>query len=65
MPRFKGTQEIDGREIEVEYQKSWQFNFKFDEAKEKKNSQSIEVLKNTGIKFSKLKSSGIDPYIFG
>ena len=38
---------------------TWQFNFEFDEEKDKFSQESINLLKNNGIDFSKLKKNGI------
>ena len=39
---------------------TWQFNFEFDEEKDKFSQDSINLLKNNGINFSKLKKNGIN-----
>jgi len=39
---------------------TWQFNFKFDEEKDKYSEESLNLLKNTGIDFDKLKKNGIE-----
>ena len=38
---------------------TWQFNFKFDQDKDKYSQESIDLLKNNGINFEKLKKNGI------
>ena len=38
---------------------TWQFNFKFDEEKDKFTEESINLLKSNGINFDKLKKNGI------
>jgi hypothetical protein len=52
---------------------TWQFNFKFDEEfflevlyirKDKINKNSLILLKNAGISFTKFKKDGIDPEVF-
>lgn len=44
---------------------TWQFNFKFDEEKDKYSEESINLLKETGIDFDKLKKNGIEHKKFG
>jgi CCR4-NOT transcription complex subunit 7/8 len=44
---------------------TWQFNFKFDEKKDKYSEESLNLLKSTGIDFDKLKKNGIDHKKFG
>lgn len=39
---------------------TWQFNFKFDEEKDKYSEESLNLLKSTGIDFDKLKKNGIE-----
>ena len=43
---------------------AWQFNFAFDEEKDKFSQDSINLLKNNGINFPKLKKDGISPIAF-
>ena len=43
---------------------TWQFNFAFDEEKDKFSQDSINLLKNNGIDFPKLKKDGISPIAF-
>ena len=40
--------------------RTWQFNFEFDFAKDKSSLSSLDLLKNSGIDFNKLKKSGIN-----
>ena len=42
----------------------WQFNFEFDLEKDIYNEESINLLKNSGINFKKLKKNGINHKIF-
>jgi len=44
---------------------TWQFNFKFDEEKDKYSKESLNLLKRTGIDFDKLKKKGIEHKKFG
>ena len=39
---------------------TWQFNFKFNEEKDKYSEESLNLLKSTGIDFDKLKKNGIE-----
>ena len=43
---------------------TWQFNFKFDEQKDEFSQESLNLLKNNGINFDKLKKNGIEPLNF-
>ena len=43
---------------------TWQFNFQFDEEKDKYSQESLNLLKNNGINFEKLKKKGIKPEDF-
>ena len=43
---------------------TWQFNFKFDLEKDAYNEESVNLLKNSGINFEKLKKKGIRHDIF-
>ena len=43
---------------------TWQFNFKFDEKKDKFSQESLNLLKNNGINFEKLQKNGITPENF-
>jgi len=43
---------------------TWQFNFDFDIEKDKKAQNSILLLQNSGIDFSKLRNHGINPVYF-
>ena len=43
---------------------TWQFNFKFDLEKDAYNEESVNLLKNSGINFEKLKKNGIKHKIF-
>ena len=43
---------------------TFQFNFKFDEEKDKYSQESINLLKTNGINFEKLKTNGIKPEDF-
>lgn len=44
---------------------TWQFNFKFDDLKDKHSQESIDMLKGYGINFLLLQSQGISMEIFG
>lgn len=44
---------------------TWQFNFKFDDKKDKHNTESIDMLKSYGINFNLLQSQGISMEKFG
>ena len=43
---------------------TWQFNFQFDEEKDKYSQESLNLLKNNGINSEKLKKKGIKPEDF-
>ncbi|GKT29671.1 CCR4-NOT transcription complex subunit 7/8/Pop2 like protein [Aduncisulcus paluster] len=43
---------------------TFQFNFKFDISKELHSKASIDLLKESGIDFTRLKTDGIDPLLF-
>ena len=43
---------------------TWQFNFRFDQEKDKFSQESINLLENNGINFEKLKKNGIKPEDF-
>lgn len=43
---------------------TWQFNFKFDQDRDEKNDESLNMLKKCGVDFDQLSKIGIDPYDF-
>jgi CCR4-NOT transcription complex subunit 7/8 len=43
---------------------TWQFNFNFDIENDQRSMTSIQMLKDCGIDFSKLKVRGINPFYF-
>ena len=44
---------------------TWQFNFDFNDEKEKKEASSITMLLDSGIDFNLIKHHGINPTYFG